>query len=213
MKNKQLIILLLLFITVTKSFAQEFKGYYMEVLYKSNKKIINGEFILNNNELLQLLKSPDDIWSDKYKRIHNYCGKTFNLLKLQLPDSIENIEQLNWNKKVSLYRGNDDNPYYIFHSQIDNRYFFFIKKIAIQTTFIGDQKQIYEMSAFNVEIIGCPDCSQINYESNEHFLLNKIIFQELLTDSDIDKLKINDLIKSINSDKAINEFPIKNKSW
>lgn len=196
------------FVKNTNANAISFKGYYIEVLIlQKNGMLVTGEFILEKDSLKSFLENPNQVWENQnLKRIFNYTSLFFFQTEPEnLPKNVSNIEQIDWNYKVSLYRGNDLSCNKLYRSLINKNYAFYIKEVEILIESLGDVEKLCDkfgkfLSFRSVE------GSKITNISKENFLLLKILEQQVLDLEFIKNQYLLDLIKPISLKKVQNLF-------
>lgn len=179
--NWKILVLTFALFLVTNLTAQntiKFNGYYIEIIGKLH--FASGQYIVNEKELKGIVQNPHQyIYGEKSKQLKplfNYTSTMLQTLK-NASDTLVNIDQdtlktIDWNYKVSLYRGNDylENSLYLCKS--DTNYAFYIKKVSI----ICDEVQLPPKVVINSD-----DSPFFSISNDKIYLLRKILSQSKLS--------------------------------
>lgn len=140
--------IIILFLFKFSLFSQEieFNGFYIEVIHylPEENYVYEAQYLINEEDLLiSLIKNPINFDYKKIKRLANYTSLYFELLNLPLPQGISKKNQIDWNRKVSLYRGDDRFPHELWRSEIaDTNYSFYVKQVKVKIEQIEMEKKI-----------------------------------------------------------------------
>lgn len=173
--KKKLIVLFIFFINY-KSIAQYNKihFYYIEFISRYTSEYtkngyLSGQYLISpNDSIITYLENPELLEkSDKVLRLLNFASR--DLQQIEYPDSAlrkKDYKEVDWNRKVSLYRGNDFEPYKLIKYKGNNEYAFYIKDVVVSGNMVKN----------NIVLASHP--IQIPFEKDSLFLLNYIHSQK-----------------------------------
>jgi hypothetical protein len=193
------ILLVFLHLLIIRVDAQKMniKGYYLELIYNNPKtgKTSHAEFLFDIvDDLKKLLLNPLNYNDFDSFRILNYTSYYLDLIEDSMMQEVKIKQSVNWNLKVSLYRGNDNYPNYLLRLN-DSNFAFYIKKVDVNV-----KKIIIPRISLNYS-----DTDLLPTFANQLYLLQQINNQSFIKEINFKNDKEYELIR-IPIEEAISKF-------
>lgn len=162
------------FSSLLKAQEKEFSGIYIEILSRTissgiTTSVLSGQYLTSEKEVKSIIENPKKyLYNCSLKRLFNYTSFAFEELKLK----IGHEENIDWNHKISLYRGNDYEDNILYLCKQDTHFAFYIKRVKIKYIELP------------VKHIGYDHQSILDIYCDTILLLKKIDFQQKVPASD-----------------------------